>query len=185
MKHTPAPQNKKPAVASLVLILTAVMLFFFGSQYYVKYRAAAQALGVLCLAVAVFFIIKALTVYTYTVYPKDADTGKSVSDLAPDELTLTVSKRFGTGRETNRAQLDLAALKKVLPLPAPGAERKKTLRDGGKMALYYYTVTFRPNESTLLVFEPEGSEKIGIVIEPDGDFKGFLEEAARINNKRS
>lgn len=184
MKHTPVPQNRKPAVASLVLILTAVMLFFFGGQYYVKYRAVAQALGVFCLALAAFFILKKLTVYTYTVYPKDRDTKKSVSELAPEELTFTVSKRFGTGRETNQAQFDLSALTKTIPLPAAGAEKKKIIKECGKMSLYYYTVTFRPNESTLLIFEQDG-EKTGAVIEPDGDFKGFLEEAAKINGKRS
>ncbi len=185
MTHTPTPQNRKPEVASIVLLLTAVMLFFFGGQYYVKFRAVAQALGVFCLALAAFFIIKRLTVYTYTVYPKDRDTKKSVSELTPDELTLTVSKRYGAGRETNRAQLDLAALKSVVTLPAAGRERRKILKEHGKAALYYYTVTFRPNESTLLVFEQKGAEKILVVIEPDGDFKGFLEEAARINNNRS
>ena len=183
MTHTPTPQNRKPEVASIVLILTAVMLFFFGGQYYVKYRAVAQTLGVFCLALAVFFILKRMTVYTYTVYPKDADTKKSVSELAPEELTFTVSKRFGSGRETNQAQFDLAALTKALPLPAPGAEKKKILRECGKMSLYYYTVTFRPNESTLLIFERDG-EKTGAVIEPDGDFKGFLEEAAKRNGTR-
>ncbi len=182
MTHTPTPQNKKPAVAAIVLAATALMLFFFGGQYYVKYRAVAQAIGVFCLALSAYFILKKLTVYTYTVYPKDASTGKSVSELAPDELTFTVSRRYGTGAETNRAQLDLGELTAVSTLTP--ADKKKILSDCGKMDLYYYTVTFRPNESSLLVFEPEGSGKIGIVIEPDGDFKGFLEEVARINSNK-
>ena len=183
MKHTPTPQNRKPAVASIVLLLAAVMLFFFGSQYYVKYRPASQALGVLCLALSAFFVIKKLTVYTYTVYPKDGDTKRSVSDMMPDELTFTVSKRFGSGVDSLRAAFDLADLKSVTALPASSKEKKKMLKDSGKMSLYYYTVTFRPLESALLIFEREGDERTGIVIEPDGDFTGFLKEAARINNK--
>ena len=185
MKYSPTPQNKKNDVASVVLFLTAVMLFFFGSQYYVKYRAAAQALGVVCLAASVFFLLKRMTVFVYTVYPKDRDTKKSVSELTPEELTFIISRRFGTGAEANKAALDLEALTTVTDLPASVREKKKIIKEFGKTSLYYYTVTFMPLHSTLLIFEKKGSDRIGIVIEPDGDFKGFFEKVARLNKDKT
>ncbi len=184
MEYTPIPKNKKYEVAAVVLLVTAVVLFFFGSEYYVKWRALVQALGVACLALSSFFIIKRLTSYTYSVFPKDRDTKKSVSDLAPDELTFIISKRFGgAGAGSNRASFDLGELKSVEPLPS-GAEKKRLTRSKGKMSLYYFTVTFRAPGAYLLVFETGGAPT-GIVIEPDGDYIGFLEEAARINRNSS
>ena len=183
MKHSPKPQNKKIDVACIVLFLTSVMLFFFGAQYYVRQRVIAQAFGVICLCGAAFFIIKKLTVYTYTVYPKDPETGKSVSDLMPEELTLIISRRFGSSPDANRAKLDLEALTDVTDLPSAYFEKRKTLKALGKMSLYYYTVTFRPPESTLLIFENEGVDRIGIVLEPDRDLKGFFTEILRINKE--
>ena len=184
MTYTPIPKNKKTEVASVVLFITSVILFFFGSQYYVKYRPVSQALGVVCLGISAFLMMKRLTSYTYTVYPKDSDTKKSVSELEPSELVFIVSKRNGKGAPVNRASLDLGTLVAAVPLPIDAEGKKKTLKSFGKTALYYYTVTFRPSDRTLLVFGNEGSERIGVVTELDGDFKGFLEEAVRINEKK-
>ena len=86
MKYTPLPKNRKNGVLSLVLLITSVVVFYLGTQYYTKARAVVQTLGVLCLALASFFILKKLTEYTYSVFPKDSSEKKSVSDYGPDEL---------------------------------------------------------------------------------------------------
>ena len=183
MKYTPLPKNRKNSVLSLVLLITSVVVFYLGTQYYTKARAAVQTLGVLCLAFASFFILKKLTVYTYSVYPKDGAAKKSVSDYGPDDLTFVVSKRFGAGAEANKASLELSCLTKTVALPFSYFEKKKILKAEGRMALYYYTVTFKPPESLLLVFDTDAG-RVGIVIEPDTDFKGFLEKIASMNPEK-
>ena len=183
MEYTPKPQNRKPQVAAVVLILLAAMLFFFSRVAYVKLPALAQALGFVCLSVAAFFIIKRITVYTYTVFPKDRDTKRSVSELSPDELVLTISKSYGGASRASRASLDLGRLESVTKLPFRYSEKNAAIKKLGKMSLYYYTVTFRPSESYLLLFKERGAENVGVVIEPDGDLLGFFEEAARLNAK--
>ena len=183
MKYTPLPKNRKNGVLSLVLLITSVVVFYLGTQYYTKARAVVQTLGVLCLALASFFILKKLTEYTYSVFPKDSSEKKSVSDYGPDELIFVISKRFGNGAEANKASLELADLTKTVELPFSYFEKRKILKAEGRMALYYYTVTFKPPESLLLVFETDAG-KVGIVIEPDSDFKGFLEKIANINKEK-
>lgn len=182
MKYTPKPKNKKAEIASLVLLLTAVVLFFFAAQYYTKGRAIVQGLGVACLSLGAFFIVKRMTSYTYFIYPKDSDKEADVTTLSPSELTFTVTKKNGKRSGTNAAQLDLDALKSVTPLPPSGSEKRKVLADFGKMPLYYYTVTILPPDAYLLVFE-HGGERTGIVIEPNETFRVFLEEAAKVNNE--
>lgn len=183
MKYTPKSANRKHEAASLILLITAVVMFYFGAQYYTAYRGAVQFAAVLCMAGAAFFIMKKLTVYTYAVYPKDRDTKKSVSELGPDELTFMISKRYGRGAESNKAALDLGALTDAAVLPFNYSEKQKIIKSHGKMALYYYTVTFKPPRSVLLVFEQDG-EKIGAVVEPDSDFEGFFTEVARLNKEK-
>ncbi len=183
MKYTPLPKNRKNGVLSAVLLVTSAAVFFLGTQYYTKARAVVQTLGVVCLALASFFILKKLTVYTYSVYPKDGSAKKSVSDYGPDELIFVISKRFGSGAEANKASLGLADLVKTAELPFSYFEKRKIIKAEGKMALYYYTVTFKPPESLLLVFETDAG-RVGIVIEPDSDFKGFLEKIASMNAEK-
>ncbi len=185
MKYTPKPKNKKTEVAAIASFVTSVVLFFFGGQSYTKGRGAVQALGVLCLAFSGFFIIKKLKAYTYSVLPKDGDTERRVSELMPSDLALTVSSSYGKSAPGAAASLDLGDLKQTVSLPARYTEKQKVIKSLGKMQLYYYTVTFMPPESTLLVFDKEGGDRIGVVIEPDGDMKGFFEEAARINAKNA
>lgn len=183
MKYTPEQKNKIASVSALVLSVTAAVLFFFGTQYYVKGRAVVQAIGVLFLSFAVFFIIKRLNSYTYTVYPKDGAPSKSVSELMPKELDLMISRRFASGVETNRAKLDLGMLIQAEDLPQTYSARRKYIKSLGKMTLFYYTVTILPRDALLLVFENDGAAKVGVVLEPDRDFRGFFTEAARINNE--
>ena len=184
MKYTPLPKNKKNSVLFIVLLCTAAALFYLGAQYYTEAKSVVQAAGVLFLALSSFFLIKKLTGYTYAVYPKEPSDEKSVSEYRPDELSFVVAKHFGTGPDTNKASLDLACLTKTVSLPFSYFEKKKIIKAEGKMALYYYTVTFKPPESLLLVFGANG-EKTGIVIEPDTDFTGFLEEVVKINTEKT
>ncbi|MBQ7715666.1 MAG: hypothetical protein IJT70_07345 [Clostridia bacterium] len=183
MKYTPEPKNKKTEVAAVASFLTSVVLLYFGGQSYTKGRGAVQALGVLCLAISGFFIIKKLKSYSYSITPSEEDAGRSVSELLPSDLTFSVYASYGKGTGNLTAQLDLGDLKEAVALPAKYSEKQRVLKGLGKMQLYYYTVTFLPPESTLLVFEKDGGVRTGIVIEPDGDMKGFFEEAARINAK--
>ncbi len=183
MTYTPKPKNKKPGVAALVLLITAIVLFFLGAQYYTKGRTTVQVLGVACLAVAVFFIIKRLTSYTYTVYPKDKNTKKSVSELTPSELTLVISKRTGSTAPINRAELELSTLTAAVTLPSSHTEARRVIKELGKMNLYYYTVTFNAPDTTLLVFKQDSGESVGIILELDSDLKAFFSEVARINTK--
>ena len=181
MKYAPKPKNRKPDVASLVLLITAALLFFLGSQYYTKGRPIVQTLGIVCLALAAFFIMKKLTCYVYTVYPKDRDTEKKASELSFNELCLMISKKNGAkGAETNKACLDISSLVAAIDLPSAADEKKKIIRDQGTMSLFYYTVTFLPPESLLLVFKNDGA-KTGVVIEPNAELRGFFIEAARAN----
>ncbi|MBQ7670955.1 MAG: hypothetical protein IJS45_09580 [Clostridia bacterium] len=181
MKYTPQQKNKTALVASLVLTAAAAVLFFLGTQYYTKGRAIVQASAVVFLSFAAYFIIKRLNSYTYTVYPKDDAPSKSVSELMPGDLDLVISRRFASGVDTNRAKLDLGTLVRAEDLPATYSERRKYIKSFGKMTLFYYTVTISPPESLLLIFELDNSSKLGLVIEPDRDLRGFFIEAARLN----
>jgi|GEM_PF-2224705 len=182
MSYTPKPKNKKAGVAAIVLLITAIILFFFASQYYTKGRGIVQAFGVGCLTGAAAFIILSLRSYTYYVFPKDTETKKSVSEMRPDELTFTVTKRNGKKYAVNTVQFDLDTLKNVADLPASYSERRKMIKSFGEMSVYYYNVTLMSPVYTLLIFEKEGDRRVGIVIEPDNDFKSFLNETARMNN---
>ena len=48
MKYTPKSANRKHEAASLILLITAVVMFYFGAQYYTAYRGAVQFAAVLC-----------------------------------------------------------------------------------------------------------------------------------------
>ena len=183
MKYTPQQKNKIALVASIVLAAASALLFFLGTQYYTKGRAVVQAAAVFFLSFAVFFIIKRLNSYTYTVYPKDDAPSKSVSELMPKELDLVISRKFASGVDTNRAKLDLGTLVQTEDLPASYFERRKYIKSLGKMTLFYYTVTIAPTDVLLLIFEPQSTSRIGLVIEPDRDLRGFFTEAARINKE--
>ncbi|MBR6918590.1 MAG: hypothetical protein IKN38_10435 [Clostridia bacterium] len=183
MTYTPKSQNKKHTVAAVVLFFAAVMMFFFGTKDFVKWRAACQAIGILLLSGAAFFIIKKITAYTYSVYPKDENTQKSVSALSPDELTFIISKQFGSSAKANRAAFDLSCLKKATDLPAKYSKKRAAVKAEGKLELYYYTVTFMAPQSLLLIFERDGAGRVGIVIEPDSDLRAFFKEIANMNKE--
>lgn len=185
MRYTPRPINRKAEVMSISLLITSVILLYFGAQSYVKARALVQIIAVLLLSLSAFFIIKKITSYTYIIEPSDTENIKSVSDYLPDELTFTVSKKKGSGSDVHQCRFEMSALTEVKTLPCTYAEKKKIIEESGKMSLYYYTVTIRPPEACLLVFDNGSFEKTGIVIEPDGDLKGCLEEIARINKSNN
>ena len=182
MRYTPKPKNKKVEVAAVTLFATSVLLLVAGSFDFVKGRAIVQAVGIGCLALCAYLMIRKLTSYTYAVTPKEGNEERSPSELTPSELVFTVTKRIGKGSEVMRAKLDLDALKYAETLPADARERREIIKRCGASPLYYYTVTIR-GEGLLLVFEREDIDKCAVVIETDYDMTALLKECAARNGK--
>ena len=183
MRYEPKSGNRKPDVASLVMLVSAVAVFFSASRPFAKGRALLQVIGVLMLTGAAYFMIKKVTSFIYIIMPHDGDTKKSVSEMKPEDLTFTVSKRRGQTAENHVCQLELSRLTETVTLPYKSSEKSRIIKEHGVTETYNYTVTFRPLTSLLLVFKKENGEKLGVVIEPDSDFKGCLEAIARMNKE--
>ena len=183
MKFTSLKKNKKASNISLILMLSAVVLFFFAAGGLAHGVAFVQLIGVLFLAGSAYYMMRAMTIYTYIVIPNDDDSDKDVSKLSPERLSFIVSKRFGKGREIYQCQLDLSTLISVKEFPADRNEQKKILAPLGKVNLYRYDATVGKHGSLLLVFHKRGQEKICIVAEPVDGMYGYLKNVAGINRK--
>ncbi len=185
MKYIPKPKNKKAVVSGVILMITAFLLFAFAGSGLTRQVAILQLISVAILALASFFMIKSITVYTYLIIPVDEDdsTDYSVTNapFPPNKLTFTVSKRFGKGKESYLCQLDMASLKSVTKLSENQDENKKAIAKHGKMAIYKYLVTILPSESVLLVFNKRGYDKTALIIEPDNEMYQYLRTVADIN----
>lgn len=185
MKYSPKAKNKKCAVISLVLLLTSVLLFAFAATGLTRQVAVLQLIGVVLLALASFFMIKNITVFTYMIIPLDSEDSTDYSSitapLPPEKLTFTVSKRFGSGREAYQLQLDMASLKSATMLSANKENRDKVIEAHGKMNVYKYVATIGPAEAVLLVFHKRGFDKTAVIIEPDNSMYQYLRTVADIN----
>lgn len=186
MRYEPKAKNKIAPVAAIVLTVTAVILFCFSAQPSLKGAAAVQLLSFATLAVAVFFMLKKVTRYVYIVHPKDAeneeDMKKPAGALSPKDLAFTVAKKRGKSREDYMVMLDLSSLRKFKRLPSDKAEQKKLIKEQGRMSVYRYTATLGGDpELYLAVFSKVGYDKVGVIIEAEGEFPSYLRTVVEIN----
>ena len=182
MRFTTSKKNKKASNVSLILMLSAVVLFFFAATGTGHGVAFIQLIGVLFLAGSAYFMMRAMTVYTYIIIPND-DSDKDARSLSPDKLSFIVSKRFGKGREVYQCQLDLSSLISVKEFPADKNDRKKLLAPLEKVNLFRYDATVGKHDSLLLVFHKRGQEKICIVAEPVDGMYVYLKTVVGINKE--
>lgn len=185
MRFTTPQKNKKASNISLILMLGAVVLFFFAATGLAHGVAVIQLLGVILLAGSAYFIMRAMTIFSYIIVPDKENTDKVASELPPEGLAFIVSKRFGKGKEIYQCKLELSSLRAAVSLPADSKERKKVLEKFGKINLFRYVATVGKCDSVLLVFQERGHEKIGIVVEPFDDMFRYLKTVADINKTGS
>ena len=176
MKYAPSPKNKKPDVAVITLLITSVVLFFLASQSYTKGRALVQGLGVLCLALAAFFIIKRLTAYVYTVYGGAATEGDS-SAIDPSHLTLLISKKTGSSSEVNQAEFPLSTLKDVIALPPPSSKRRRMIKELGDRVLGFAYKPFDPIKLSAFFAQIE-ERKMDVLLKTFAPFDLFIDGEA-------
>lgn len=183
MKYTPKPKNKKWEIASIVLIVLAVSLFYMSSLEIFKWRAALQLISFATLAVGAFFLIRRLTVYNYIVTPTSKDSDEETEALKPSQLSFIVSQQKGE-RQLHVFSAELDGLKNVIELPT-GKGRKALIKSEVGANFAKYLVTCRPFESYLLVFAKEGYNKCGIVLELEGEMLNYLKQVVKINKEEA
>lgn len=137
---------------------------------YSKYPGLWQLIAVVLLSAAIYILIRyKLTVFRFSIIPRDADElSVTAADVA--ELDFTVERMRGKNPQMlcRLALSELCEIKRVLP---------HELRSAAKgMSLYKYTVDMSPTSAVLLVFESDG-ETIGIYAELSSEFCRCLETA--------
>lgn len=185
MKYSPKPKNKKLEVASIVLIITSVVMFYFAAQSYVKLAPVVQFLGVCTLGFAAYFLIRRITVFTYIIMPQSGEKEYNEA-LLPSELAFVVSKKRGQNGSSYLCQLDLGSLRAIEPLSAESSERNKQLTSADKTTTYRYTATISSvEEKYLLEFSKVGHKKINLVLELDDKMSSYLKTVVELNKKNS
>lgn len=171
---------------TVVMLFLGIGCFAAATVEMFKGRALLQIIGAALLALAVFFMLKSLTSYSYIVLPLDGEEavkeGAAAPKLKPAELAFTVSKRYARGRESYVCQLDMSSLIAVKDIPDT-AKKNDVILHFKPCDVYDYTVTVGRKSATLLVFNKHGYNKTAVVCELDNDMLSYFKQVKIMNER--
>lgn len=185
MRYTPKPKNKKAFVMTVVMLLMGTASFMASTVDIFKGHALLQVIGAAFLALAVYFMMKSITSYTYMVIPinfnGDISNLPHTDAYKPEELAFTVSKRYSKGRESYVCQLDMSSLIAVKDI-TDTTKKNDVIMHFKPCDVYDYTITIGKTSAYLLVFNKHGYNKTAVICELNDSMLSYFKQVKIMND---
>lgn len=185
MRYIPTANGKSPRVLAGIAA-AAALAAIIAARLVPAYQWIYDLTAVVALTVFLYVLTRYSIRFSYALEPC---AGLRFSTLTPEMLRgadlrrieFLVRRQKGSGAETVEGRFYLSELIAAENWPADAGERRALCRKRPEMRLFRYTVSIRPADAMLLVFEDEGYGTVGVLIEPGEALGAILCEAARLN----
>lgn len=187
MRYIPASEGKSPRVLAGIAAAAAVVAIV-AARLVPAYQWIYDLTAVVALTVFLYVLTRYSIRFSYALEPC---AGLRFGTLAPEKLhgadlrriEFLVQRQKKSGTETVEARFYLSELVAAEDWPAGARARRALCRQRREMRLFRYTVSIRPVDAVLLVFQDDGYGTVGVLVEPGEAFGAILREAARLNTE--
>lgn len=185
MRYIPAPEGRSPRIPAGIAAAAAVVAIV-AARLVPAYQWIYDLTAVIALTVFLYILTRYSIRFSYALEPC---AGLRFGTLTPEMLRgadlrrieFLVRRQKKSGAETVEARFYLSELIAAEDWPTRAGERRARCRQRREMRLFRYTVSLRPADAVLLVFQDDGYGTVGVLVEPGEALGAILREAARLN----